>query len=77
MKRIKQIIEAVKVLRDDPPAMVIRDACEHIETYLSNAMGDGSLQESDVELMTRIMRAVADAAEDMEKPAKSAEGEAK
>jgi hypothetical protein len=72
MKRIKQIIEALKTLRTDRPSDVIDESWSNIKEYIDNALGDGKLQDSDVDLIGRLIDAVIDLAKDMERPAKTA-----
>lgn len=70
MKRIKQIIEALRTTRKDAPGAVIHEAWNNIQQYIDNAIGDGSLHGSDVDLIASIMSAVIDIAEDAMKSAK-------
>lgn len=70
MKRIKQIIEALKVLSRTPSA-VINDAWEKIR----NAVEPGATPFTDEQmtLVDNIMSAVVGLAQEMEKPAKAPE----
>lgn len=76
MKRIKQIIEALRVLSRTPSATIAKAA----DNVLMVAGGDGrdgkTTSDEDFNLIKNILAAVVDLAADMEKPAKQADGEA-
>lgn len=64
MKRLKQLIEAMRLLSDDQPSARIREAWTEF-----SASADGA-DDRDREILARLIEAVASVAEDMEKPAK-------
>ena len=74
MKRIKQIIEALKVL-SRTPSTTIASAWMTIQHNLKEDVSTPRMDEH-IMLINKVVGAVVGIAEDMEKPAK-AEGEAK
>ena len=76
MKRIKQIIEALRVL-SRTPSKAIAQAVANVMIDATNMAisGNAGASDEDRNLVSNILAAVVTVAEDMEKPAK-AEGEA-
>jgi hypothetical protein len=69
MKRIKQIIEALKVLSRTPSKTIMDAWCSINEFAVSPSASQPSVEA--VTLINNIIEAVVGVAEDMEKPAKA------
>lgn len=65
MKRIKQIIDALKILSDEKPSARIREALREVLESADGADG------RDKDLLLRLIGAVIDVAEEMERPSKA------
>ena len=76
MKRIKQIIEALKVLSSHPSRAIAAASDEVLNIAGGDGRGGPEASDANWHLIRNLLTAIAADAEDMEKPAK-AEGEAK
>lgn len=66
MKRIKQIIEALKVIHDTPSSAIHEAFCR----VLSD-VGNGRATKEDLSVISKVVYAVVGLAEEMERPAKA------
>ena len=78
MKRIKQIVEALRVFHDSP-IQELRETWNRVSNGLMMAAEDGRLGDDDIDpndwkIITSVVRTFVSIAEDMEKPAKPAAG---